>query len=117
MHFEADQYRIFGGSAMQAGFYPSAQRLVIIVFGVQSNSTTVWFFAGRFLEKQAFMGISEGDSPTSGVFDQRVKVHVRVESEQGQRESVLASRFAMAGAGIATSSSEDWLNVQFELGD
>lgn len=55
------------------------------------------------------------DTAASGIGHDGAEVHIGVEAKEGEGESVLASGFAVAWSGVATSGGEDWLDIEFEF--
>lgn len=73
--------------------------------------------AGGFEEEEALFRCVRGDTASASLLHDGLVVHIGIEAEEGEGESVLASRFSVARTGVATASGEEGLHIEFELGE
>ena len=110
-NLDALDARLIGLGPGRAGGDPFGQNLVINRTDFKTFSALVRDRAGRFEQHQAAAWIARHDAATQGAARQREIIALVIVAAQGEFETVLARRRAVAGARAATGLGQHRLDV------
>ncbi len=94
---------------------PAEQRLVIAGANAQPFAAAVSHRAGGLVQEYARLRGRQEKAPPARLARQGVEIDPRLKAQQRQAETVLASRFAVTGAAVASELAEDRRNLVREI--